>query len=267
MKILIMDRDRLTTQLLTSKLEADHAVVVEPVKKNAMSLLENEHFDMVMMDPAPMPSAKPMAMQLRWKKNEHYTYLLLLTHEAKIEDVVRAGMNDFLLKPFDPEQLREKITNAHWLIEFNNQLKQEPDIRTYRDVFGKRPFIQLLLSALDRAFRYSEKAFLIFIQLQNYSEIAQQHNAAQADKITHMIADYLSDLRRMSDFLARTNEHEFVILMQRPWNEAEPRDAAERFILAMAEFNTKHDLGSIIPKFKIKLVELPTSKTLIEQDF
>lgn len=267
MKILIMDRDRLTTQLLTSKLEDEHEVVVEPVKKNAMALLEKEAFDIVMMDPAPMPSAKPMAMQLRWRKSDHYTYLLLLTHEATMEEVVRSGMNDFLLKPFDPSQLKEKIQNAQWLINFNNRLKDENDIRTYKDVFGKRPFVQLVLSSLDRAFRYSEKAFLIFIQLDNYDDIKKQHSPDKADKVINMIADYLSDLRRMSDFLARTHDNEFAILMQRPWDETEPRDAAERFILAMQEFVSKHDLGGITPKFQIKLVELPTAKPLLKNNF
>lgn len=267
MRILIMDRDRLATQLLTSKLEAEHDVVIQPVKKDAMALLEKEHFDIVMIDPAPLPSAKPMAMQLRWRKNEHYTYLLLLSHEADMADVVRSGMNDFLIKPFDPSVLKEKIENAKWLINFNNRLKDENDIRTHKDVFGKRPFVQLILSALDRAFRYSEKAFLIFVELSNQNDIAKQHSTAMADKVTMMIADYLSDLRRMSDFLARTDDNEFAILMQRPWDEAEPRDAAERFILAMQEFASKHDLGGVKPEFKIRLVELPTAKTLIENNF
>lgn len=267
MKILIMDRDRLTTQLLTSKLEGEHDVTIEPVKKEAMALLEKGAFDIVMMDPAPMPSAKPMAMQLRWSKSEHYTYLLLLSHEATIEEVVRSGMNDFLLKPFDPIQLKEKIENAQWLINFNNRLKDDNDIRTHKDVFGKRPFVQLILSSLDRAFRYSEKAFLIFIRLENHAEISAKHSPDKADKIIGMIADYLSNLRRMSDFLARTHDNEFAILMQRPWDEAEPRDAAERFILAMQEFASKHDLEGITPKFQIKLVELPTAKTLLENNF
>ncbi len=266
MKILIIDRDRLSTQLIKSKLESDHHITIEPVKKDAMALLEKEHFDIVIIDPAPLPSAKALAMQLRWRKTEHYTYLLLLTNETTMEEVVRSGMNDFLLKPCNPRDLKKKLENAQWLINFTNNLRIDPDIRTHKDTFGKHPFLQLILSALDRAFRYSEKAFLIFIQLSNYNDISSKHTPHDADKTVGMIRDYLSDLRRMSDFIARTNTNEFVILMQRPWDETEPLDAADRFVLAMQEFETKYSLSKIKPKFKVKLVELPSSNLLLEKN-
>ena len=46
MKILLIDRDTLSTQLVRSRLESmGHVVIEEPVKNNALQLLEREQFD------------------------------------------------------------------------------------------------------------------------------------------------------------------------------------------------------------------------------
>ena len=51
MKILVIDRDSLSTQLLKPRLEAKgHVIIEEPVKNNALAMLEKENFDTVLFD-------------------------------------------------------------------------------------------------------------------------------------------------------------------------------------------------------------------------
>jgi PleD family two-component response regulator len=266
MQILIMDRDRLSTQLLSSKLvEWGHDVVVEPARQDALKRIENEIFDVVLIDPAPLPSPRQIVLPIRRMNLPHYLYLILLTHNNDIDEVIRAGMNDYIAKPLNIEDAREKINNAKTIVSFDRKLRdQSKDIRTNGVVFGKRPFIHLFMAALDRANRYSEQSFLIFFHVSNYDELEQTVGAEKAQIATDQTAEFLSSLRRQSDFLARTDKHEFVLLMQRPGAASEPVDAANRYILALKEFEARHSLENIVIKFHIQLVELPMGNILIE---
>lgn len=267
MRVLIMDRDRLSTQLITNKLEkAGHEMVIEPAKREALQRIEEEHFDVMIVDPAPLPSAKPIAMSLRRMDLDHYVYMLLTSHKPVAHQVVRMGLNDYIAKPLDPSTLKDKMGNAERLINFNKKLRDESvDIRTKGEVFGKRPYVQLFLSALDRANRYSEQAFMLTIQLNNSEQIANNHGQEDTEELFQKISKFLSKLRRGSDFLGRTAPDEHCLLMQRPAAVTEPVEAAERFILAMREFETRPDIQKFDPQFQICLIELPSGEVLIDQ--
>ncbi len=240
--------------------EMGHEVEIDPSKNNALEKLENGDYDVGMIDPVPLPSAKPMAMQLRWKQRASYLYLFVLTHDPENTEIIRSGLNDYMDKSFQEQDVVTKLEHAELLVNFYKRLNTEPDFRTQGVVFGKRPFSQLLLSALDRTYRYSEQGFLLFLEMDNYNQISESLGIDKMNTLTQDFAEYVSKLRRMSDFLARTDSHQFVLLMQRPEAESEPVDAAERFIVAMKEF--KSDIAR--PSFRVRLVELPMASILMD---
>src|SRR5688572_7554399 len=98
MKIIIVDRDHLTAQLLQNRLETEgHQVVVEHVRKDALERIAQEEFDVMIIDPAPLPSARQMTLPLRWEQRSGYFYLILMTHESNPQEVVHCGLNDEIL--------------------------------------------------------------------------------------------------------------------------------------------------------------------------
>lgn len=255
MRICILDRDRASAHFLVEQLTLlGHEVIVEQSKQAAMQRLETERFDIALIDPAPLPTAKPMALQLRWKNRENYLFLMLLTHDSENAEVIRAGLNDYIAKPLRLEDVKKKIGNAVRLINFYDKLMNDDDIRTQGVVFGKKPIAQLLLSALDRTYRYEEQAFLLNIEVENYHQIAEQYGEEVRDKVMGQVSDYLTQIRRMSDFLSRSDHHEFSLLMQRPEAESEASDAARRFVIALQEYQ-----NGDLPRatFRIRLFELP----------
>lgn len=264
MRILIMDRDRLATQLVSSKLvEAGHEVVVEPSRQDALDKIKEEHFDVVMIDPSPLPSARPIILAIKRMNLKHYIYLMLMTHNANIDDVIRSGLNDYIAKPLDSSDLKVKIQNAQNIIHLDRTLQdQSKDIRTDGDVFGKRPFIHLFMAALDRANRYREQAFLLFFTITNYDHIKKSSGEEEARRHTDHFASYLAGLRRQSDFLSRIDDHEFVLLMQRPNLANEPVEAANRYHLALKEYEARNPETPEMPHFYIRLVELPMGNTI-----
>jgi PleD family two-component response regulator len=264
MKVLIVDRDPLTAQLLQNRLENDnHQVVVEPVRKTALEMLTHTEFDIIAIDPAPLPTARQVTLPLRWEQRDNYFYLIQLGHEPDPQEVVRCGLNDMIAKPFDWQDVQRKMVNAERLIDFMRRLRETDDIATTGMTFSKRSFYKLVLSALDRAYRYGEQAYLLMIRINNLEAIAQRSGPAAAQSLLDMTGTYLTKLHRMSDFLGRTDQAEHALLLLRPAVDTEPQDAAERFTIAMREFQAQLT-GPDRPEYAIELWALPSAAVLAQ---
>jgi GGDEF domain-containing protein len=106
---------------------------------------------------------------------------------------------------------------------------------------------------------------MLMIRLNNSDHIAEKHGKDSAQELFQKVSDYLAKLRRGSDFLGQTALDEHCLLMQRPAAVTEPVEAAERFILAMREFENRPEIAKYNPQFQIRLIELPSGEILIDQ--
>lgn len=264
MKILIVDRDRLTSQLLQNRLESEgHEVVAEPVRKEALDKVAHENFDVVIIDPAPLPSARPMTLPLRWEQRSGYFYLILMGHESKPEEVVHCGLNDQIIKPFDWQEVSAKLANAQRMNHFMRRLCETEEIQSDTVVFGKRAFYQLVLSALDRSYRYGEQAFLLVIRITNPEVIAAVAGEAGLRDTINAAGEYLSKLHRRSDFLGHTDVSEYILLLLRPAVDTEPQDATDRFAIALRDFQEQF-AADARPEFAVELWALPSGAVAAE---
>ncbi len=268
MKILIIDRDRLTAQLLVPRLEADgHEVVIQPVRNEAVELLKTDRFDMIMMDTSPLPSPRPVIIAVKKAIFPYFSYLMLMSHGSSIDEVVHMGLNDYITKPLDLEDFYLKVENASNLVRFDRMLRDETmDIRTDGIVFGKKPFLHLFHSALDRAARYGEQAFLLFFRITSYDNLVKEKGEEAANEQAGRVVQYIARLRRQSDFLARINVNEMVLIMQRPSTGSEPMDAAERFSYALKEHLLECEENEKASfSLELHLIELPMGNTLLKK--
>ncbi len=261
MNILIVDRDDITVQLIKSKLEPlGHKITHEPAKNKAEDMLANQDFDIVIIDPAPLTSAKPTVLNLR-RATRKYPYIILLSEDANTQDAIKSGMNDALIKPIDTEQLDRKIKNARVLLELINRIGDDSeDFPSAGGVIAKSAFNQLFLSALDRADRYGEKTFVLFITLSNYRSIYELDGPYAADYTVAKLCKRLVHLRRQSDIIGQTERYEYALLLQRPVYETEPMEAAKRFAATLDEYEDLAE-GSKAPiEITVSLVDVPTGK-------
>lgn len=257
MKILIIDRDTAAIQLLAGHLQqAGHTVASQVVRKDAMDLLEREDFDVVFIDPAPLTSVRPITLPLRWEQRNNYPYLIQISHELNVPDAVHCGLNDVVSKPLHWPQVAEKLENAKELIGFMAHLQGGEQIQSDGTIFGKRSFGQLMLSALDRTYRYAEQAYLLMIQV---------HGLQGRPEMQEKLAHYLTRLHRLSDFLGRTDADVYALLILRPAIDTEPLDAADRFHIALQDFQQAHpELPQL--SFNLTLRLLPSGSLVRHYD-
>lgn len=126
LRVLVVD-DGPVSRLLVSKILQEQGMHVECVESGGEALerqrrqLRRKPYDLVLMDIF-MPGMDGVEASRRWRAHEARTYgigrttLVALTANATEHDqkrFVRAGMDDFLAKPFTPQQLVELV--RRWL--------------------------------------------------------------------------------------------------------------------------------------------------------
>lgn len=265
MKILVIDRDTLATQLVRSRLEAmGHNVVEEPVKNNAIARLEREDFDAVFFDPAPLNNARPVVLSIR-RAVRNYPYVVLMSQDMDRSEALKSGANDIMVKPLDGMDLERMVKNAQRLTALIRRIGDESeDFPSAGGVIAKSAFNQLFLSCIDRADRYGERSFLLFIEIKNYTELLNVDGKYAAEYAVAKLSQYLVRLRRQSDIIAQTGRGEFCLMLQRPLYETEPMEAANRFGEALAKFSDVVPSDSANVDLSVTLIDLPVGALLAE---
>jgi len=117
MKILIIDDNQSITGMLSKMLKLEgYETVVSNDGKNGLSLIENNHFDAVILDLA-MPEFSGIdiieSLNKSGKLNEQK--ILVLTASSPSDDAVEKikslGVKNVLNKPIDPQVLLELLKN------------------------------------------------------------------------------------------------------------------------------------------------------------
>ncbi len=265
MKILIVDRDRASVQLMRHRLEAQgHQVVEESVKNEALERLKKENFELVFIDPAPLTNPRPVVLGIR-RSVSRYPYIALLSHNGTLAEAIAAGTNDILRKPIDGAELDRKVANAARLTTLVSRLGDESeDFPSAGGVIAKSAFNQLFLSAIDRADRYGERSYIVFITLSNYSRILETGGTYAADYAVAKMAQYLVRLRRQSDILAQTGRNEYALLLQRPQYETEPIEAANRFADSLGKYEDIISGAGAGGEITVRLLDLPIGTSMVE---
>lgn len=264
MRILIVDREEITTELMRSRLEPlGHKIIQEEVKNTAVDRLAEEHFDMIFLDPAPLTSSRPLILNMR-RASAQYPYIVHMGDIPHME-AVQSGANDRVTKPIDPEELDQAVGNARYLIALVKRIGDETeDFPSAGGIIAKSAFNQLFLSAIDRADRYGEQTYVVFIGIKNYQTILETEGVSNANYAAAKLSKYLVRLRRQSDIIAQTEKGEFALLLQRPLYETEPMEAANRFAEAVMNAEDLFKADGAAPEFYIKLIDLPGGSRLIE---
>lgn len=259
MKILVIDHDENTANLLKSRLEAlGGQVTIVAGKSDALDAVEAKPIDMVFIDPAPLNNARQLIISLRRRIPTH-TYVVLMGIDVLPETGLTSGANDILNKPFAPDHIAKRVENAQRLLDTQRRLNDpREDFPSGGGIIAKSAYCQLFLSAIDRADRYAERTYMMLISLRNYNQIKVQDGDYAADVVAATMAQQIVRIRRQSDILGQTAKYEYALLLQRPAYEAEPNDATLRFADTLANSDELARLTKVPIDILITLLEVPS---------
>jgi len=149
MRVLIADDDRLTTTLLSVALRKwGFEAIVAPDGESAWAAIRDGRPHMAIVDWM-MPGLDGPALCQRIRQDESTAplYVILLTARGSRADLVaglRAGADDFLVKPYDHEELRARLNVGMRIVTLQQRLAErvvelEAAISTVKQLQGMIP--------------------------------------------------------------------------------------------------------------------------------
>jgi signal transduction histidine kinase len=129
MKILIAEDDPVSQKLLEKiiRREGYNAIPVNN-GKIAWEMVKKENVDMVITDwMMPEMNGLELCREIRAADLSRYVYVILLTSMDQTEDAVAAldaGADDYIRKPFDPNELKARILSGKRIIELEDNQKK-----------------------------------------------------------------------------------------------------------------------------------------------
>lgn len=128
-KILIVDDEPMNLDLLEQELMDDYDIVSASNGVEALAQADAENPDLILLD-VQMPEMNGIEAVKKLKESEQHVHtpVFMLTAQANMEDRVvglDAGADDYILKPFDPDELQARIRTGLRMGRLQNELAKE----------------------------------------------------------------------------------------------------------------------------------------------
>lgn len=128
MRILIAEDDATSRRLLEASLARDgYDVVSASDGDEAWERLHEKDAPRLALLDWMMPGTDGIEIvtRLRRERRPSYVYLVLVTTKTRTEDIIRgleAGADDYLTKPYDPQELRCRIKSGERILRLEEEL-------------------------------------------------------------------------------------------------------------------------------------------------
>ena len=149
MRILIADDDRVSRRLLEAGLlKAGHEVILAEDGEQAWQALEKDPaIPLAILDwNMPRFTGPEICQRARQIQTDQPPYLILLTSRDARQDIVsglQAGANDYIIKPFDFDELRARVQVGERVVQLQSTLANR--VKELEDALASVKMLQGLL--------------------------------------------------------------------------------------------------------------------------
>jgi putative two-component system response regulator len=126
MLVLVVDDDPVTSEIIVEDLrQFGYEVVTASNGREAFDLIRTGQFHLVVSDwQMPEMSGLELCQEIRKRQWSGYIYVILLTSQTGVKNVVtglNAGADDFLTKPFHPQELRVRLRTGERILSLESR--------------------------------------------------------------------------------------------------------------------------------------------------
>ncbi len=157
------------------------------------------------------------------KRNGAPHYLIILTAKNEKEDVVKAlkaGADDYIIKPFDPEELKARLEVGKRIItltdDFSDALAEArrlSDFIAHYDQTTGLPNYLSLMEEIERIHSAHDPHGLFLINLDNFKKINQVYGIGKGDVVLNFAGAKIKEALGQETFVARVAADEFAAIV------------------------------------------------------
>jgi diguanylate cyclase (GGDEF)-like protein len=218
---------KLVEQVLSSK---GYSLLFAGDCAEAMKLYE-EHSPCIVITDLIMPDSSGLELcrRIRSDDTRSYAYIIVMTSSTEKGNVVRgleAGADDYLTKPFDPEEMLARIGVGTRIIDLNRALaakseKLEEAARTdpLTGLPNRRAIEDWAARQVRGAARHGFPLWVVLGDIDNFKTINDTFGHDAGDIVLKIFADVLKKNTRASDICGRLGGDEFLLVITHVENE------------------------------------------------
>lgn len=226
MKVLIADDDPIARSILERQLDGwGYEVVSCWDGSSAWEALQDEDPPHLAIVDWMMPGLDGLELcrKIRDRPTGYYTYILMLTSKDRKEDILTgldAGADDYLSKPFNPQELDVRLRIGRRILDLEAGLLRSREalrIQATHDhltgVWNRGAVIQCLEKELSRALREGSPTGLLMADIDHFKLVNDTYGHQAGDATLREVTRRMRRLTRTYDTIGRYGGEEFVIVL------------------------------------------------------
>lgn len=168
-------------------------------------------------------SGLEVAAEVRSREGRRAVWTLLLCDHADaatIANATDAGVDDLVLKPIDPADLRIRVSVAERVQALMNQLDSQTNAARFHaehdnltGLWNRESLLRMLFIETDRVQRLKTPMALILMDLDHFSRINLDYGYEAGDRILQELAKRFRRYLRSYDLIGRYGEDEFLVAL------------------------------------------------------
>ncbi len=257
-KILVAEDDPVSRRVLEAfLLKWGYQVTTACNGEEALHILESEDAPRLAVLDWMMPGMEGVQVCAKIRStpgSRPYVYILLLTARTQKEDLLagmEAGIDDYLTKPFDAQELRARLHVGQRIVNLQDQLigaREELRYRATHDaltgIYNRGEIIEALDRERARQARDGGSFGIIIADLDHFKRVNDTYGHAAGDAVLRETTVRMKGCVRSYDFVGRYGGEEFLLVV--PSSDAAGTLAlAERIRQSMQSSPVTTDAGEI----------------------
>lgn len=222
-KVLLVEDSKSMTSMVQTLFEQNNMeVMFIPTGREALTVLHFENIDLVVTDYMLEGDMTGLALVRNIRRTSQWYSLPILAitgynDPERNKELLRNGVSDIMHKPFDMEMFLIKCQNLIFNKRtFQNLMEKQSKLTelTKRDATTGVYNRQYLLQQLDQLLT-TGKAFLLHIDLDEFTSVNEKLSFTQADETLKQVAQFIGQLVNSEHLLARIEGDEFMLLLSK----------------------------------------------------
>jgi two-component system cell cycle response regulator len=225
-RILIADDDVVSRKMLAALLMTwgyEVSIVSDGVQ--AWRLLQDAEAPRLAILDGMMPGldGRQLCRMVRNRQTDTYTYLLLVTAKSAREEIVgglEAGADDYLIKPFEPLELKARLITGRRILGMQEQLLAAREALRHQaltdsltGVWNRRAIMDILAQELERSRREGGPLAVVLADLDHFKRINDTCGHLGGDEVLREAARRMKTILRPYDLIGRYGGEEFLIVL------------------------------------------------------
>jgi two-component system cell cycle response regulator len=226
MRVLLADDDAFYRYSLRKSLDRwGYEVVTASDGREALDMLLGEDPPSIAILDWMMPGMDGVAIcsRVREQRKDPYVYIILITAKDQKQDVIaglEAQADDYLIKPFDLEELRARLKSGKRIVDLQAALASKQQELSYRathdsltGIWNRSAILDILHQELECARSMKKPLCLALADIDKFKYVNDTYGHAAGDAVLVDVAQRLQSAIRHYDTIGRYGGEEFIVVM------------------------------------------------------